>query len=127
MSRRHDSNLNDRLSDAANAKNSLLAKFKQANAPDNPKLAEQRQRREVIAAGRAERAAEREVLRQHQERERAAAEAAAAETARLAAEQQAREAAELAEREAALLAEQKAERDRRYAARKAAKKARRKG
>ena len=124
---RHDSKLNDRLSDAAKAREALLAKFKQSTAPDNPKLAEQRQKREAITAQRAVRAAEREVLRQQQERERAIAEAAAAEAARLAAEQKAREEAEAAEREAALLAEQKAERDRRYAARKAAKKQRRKG
>jgi len=124
---RHDSKLNDRLGDAAKAREALLAKFKQSTAPDNPKLAELRQKREAIAAQRAVRAAEREVVRQQQERERAIAEAAAAETARLAAEQKAREEAEKAEQEAALLAEQKAERDRRYAARKAAKKQRRKG
>jgi hypothetical protein len=127
MSRRTDPKLNDRLTDAAKAREALLAKFKQSNDPDNPKLAEQRQKREAIAAGRAVRAAEREVVRQQQERERAIAEAAAAEAARLVAEQEAREAAERAEQEAALLAEQKAERDRRYAARKAAKKQRRKG
>jgi hypothetical protein len=105
----------------------LLTKFKQANAPSNSKLTAQRQRREVISNGRAERANQRELSRQQKEHERALADAATAEAARLAAERQAREAAERAEREAALLAEQKAERDSRYAARKAAKKARRKG
>jgi hypothetical protein len=131
MSRRHDPNLRDRLSESAQAKSALLAKFKQTLSPDNPALIEQRKKREAIAAARDERHREREVLRQQQEREREQqrilAEQAAAEAARVAAEKEAREAAEAAEREAALKAEQKAERDARYAARKAAKKQRRKG
>lgn len=125
--RRHDPNLQDRLSDSAQAKNAQLAKFKQTVAPENPALIEQRQKREAIAAARIERAARREAMRQQQERERALAEQAAADAARAAAQEEARKAAEQAEREAALKAEQKAERDERYAARKAAKKMRRKG
>jgi len=131
MSHRHDPSLRDRLSESAQAKNALLAKYKQTLSPDNPALIEQRKKREAIAAARDERLRAREVLRQQHEREReqerVLAERAAADAARVAAEIAAREAAEAAEREAALKAQQKAERDERYAARKAAKKARRKG
>jgi hypothetical protein len=131
MSRRHDSKLQDRLNDAAEARRALLAKFKSAGGPENPALIEKQRQREAIAAARAERVAQREALRQEQERERARqaalAEQAAAEAARAAKEREEREAAEQAERQAALEAEQKAARDERYAARKAAKKQRRKG
>jgi hypothetical protein len=131
MSRRHDPNLQDRLSESTQAKSALLAKFKQALSPDNTALIEQRKKREAVAAAREERLRLREIERQQQEREREQqrilAEQAAAEAVHVAAEKEAREAAEAAEQEAALKAQQKAERDERYAARKAAKKQRRKG
>jgi len=127
MSRRHDPNLQDRLSDSTQARSALLTKFKQALSLENPALIEQRKKREAIAAARDDRLRHREMLRQQHERERILAEGAAADAARVAAEKEAREAAEAADREVALKAQQKVERDERYAARKAAKKLRRKG
>ena len=124
-------NLEDRLSQASEAKKAMLAKFKKPLDLDDPTAIAKRLQREAIVAARAQRAAEREVKRQQHEQELAGqaviAAQAAAEAQRVAAEQAAREAAEQAEREAALKAEQKAARDARYAARKAAKKHRRRG
>ena len=127
----HKDSIQDRLNRAAEAKNALLAKFKQAADPDNPEAIEKRRQREALVAAREERMAQRKIAQQEHERElakQAALEAeAAAEAARAAAEQAAREAAEQSERQAALEVEQKAARDARYAARKAAKKQRRRG
>jgi hypothetical protein len=126
-----DSSFQDRLSRGSEAKIATLAKFKRALDPNNPIATEKRRQRETIVAARAERAAQREIARQEQERELARqavlASEAAAEARRAAAEREAREAAEQAEREAALKVEQKTARDARYAARKAAKKERRRG
>lgn len=120
---------NDRLSSAQQAKQALLAKFRQAAA--DPAVAERAAARSAVIAARQVREAEKE--------KRLAAEAAErerlAELERIAqAEAAAQAAAEAAERERqeaeaalALLAQQKAARDARYAARKAAKKQRRKG
>ena len=114
----------DRLKDAAKAREDLLAKLRAAPRPDDPVMIEKSRERQAIAKARAERQAERERVRQA---EKAAREQAVAEAERIAAEEAARVAAEEAEREAALKAEQKAARDARYAARKLAKKERRKG
>jgi predicted nucleic acid-binding Zn-ribbon protein len=125
----HKDSIQDRLNRASEAKNVMLAKFKQAVDPNNPETIEKRRQRESLVAARAERTSQRRVARLEHEREiaRQAALAAevAAEAVRGAAEQAAQEAAEQAERQAALEAEQKAARDARYAARKAAKKQRR--
>src|SRR6266545_3025510 len=127
----YNQSLNDRLGLAAQAKKSMLEKFKKSLILDDPAKIESRRQREAIVAARAEREAQREAARQQREAEVArqaliAAEAAAA-AKRAMAEQAAREAAEQEERQVALLAEQKMARDVRYAARKAAKKERRRG
>jgi hypothetical protein len=125
----------DRMKDAAAARNALLAKLRAAPRPDDPAMIEKRREREALAKAREARQTEREEARKAAEEEAARA---AAEAARIAAEDAARIAAEekeLAamlkaqkeEADAALKAEQKAARDARYAARKAAKKQRRKG
>ena len=130
MSNRSVPNLEERLKHASEAKKLMLAKFK-TSLVEGPAAIEKRQRRQAIAAARAERAVQREEARQRQERELAKqaeiAAQAAADAARAAADEAAREAAEQAERNALLEAEQKATRDARYAARKAAKKKRRRG
>ena len=114
MSSNNGTSLEDRLSRAAEAKSTMLAKFKRALDPNNPDFLEKRKQREAIVAARAARALQREAARQEQEREFArqaalAAEAAAkaaAEAERAAAEQTAQEMIERAEREAAIQAEQ---------------------
>jgi Family of unknown function (DUF6481) len=130
MNNRSVPNLEERLKHASEAKKLRLAKFK-ASLVEGPVVIEKRQKRQAIAAARAERAVQREEARQRQERELAKqaeiATQAAADAARAAADEAAREAAEQAERNALLEAEQKATRDARYAARKAAKKKRRRG
>lgn len=130
MSNYHQS-LNDRLSLAAQAKKSMLEKFKKSLILDDPAKIESRRQREAIVAARAEREAQREAARQQREAEVARqaliATEAAAVAKRAMEEQAAREVAEQEERQAALLAEQKTARDIRYAARKAAKKERRRG
>ena len=55
MSSRTDPNFVDRLSRASTAKSSMLAKFKQAQDPDNPAAIENRKQRAAIAEARAER------------------------------------------------------------------------
>ena len=129
MSNRSVPNLEERLKHASEAKKLMLAKFK-TSLVEGPAAMEKRQRRQAIAAARAERAVQREEARQRQERELAKqaeiAAQAAADAAR-AAEQSSPRAAEQAERNALLEAEQKATRDARYTARKAAKKKRRRG
>ena len=113
MSNRSVPNLEERLKHASEAKKLMLAKFK-TSLVEGPAAVEKRQRRQAIAAARAERAVQREEARQRQERELAKQAEIAAQAA-----------AEQAERNALLEAEQKATRDARYAARKAAKKKRR--
>lgn len=110
----------DRLKNAAEARQALLAKRRAAPGPDDPVMIEKRRQRAAVLKAREERQAERA-------RAREAEAAAAAEAERLAAEEAARVAAEEEAREEALKAEKKAERDARYAARKLAKKKRRKG
>jgi len=142
MSRYDDSTFRDRLTRASEAKQAMLAKFKQALDLGTPAAMEKQRQRESIAAARAERNAKRETARQEREREiatqAAMAAQAAAEAERAAVERAACEAAEKAEleaelkaeeaeRQASLAAEQKAKRDARYVARKAAKKRRRRG
>jgi hypothetical protein len=131
MSGYRDPNFNDRLSEAAKAKEALLAKFRAAPGPDDPTSIEKRRARQAVLEARAAREAERERVRQVREAEfKRQAEIAAKEAeeaARLAAELAAREATEKAEFDALLKAEQKVARDVRYAARKAAKKQRRRG
>jgi hypothetical protein len=131
MSSQSDTNLEERMSRAAKAKNAMLAKFKRAVDPENPATIEKRRQREAIVSARTERLSQRETARQEHERELALQAALAAEAAeakrRSAAEQATREAAAEAEREAVLKVEQKAVRDARYAARKVAKKERRRG
>lgn len=95
--------IEERLNRASEAKNALLAKFKQAADPQSPEAVEKRRQREMIAKARAERTEQRKLAREEHERElarqAAVAAKAAAETALLAAEQAAREAAEEAERD----------------------------
>ncbi len=101
----------DRQKAAAQAKQSLLNKFRAQPGHDDPEVARRRAEREAIAANREKarlaREAEKAEAKQREE------EAKAAEAARIA-----REKEEEAERQAALEAEQKAKRDARYAARK---------
>ena len=47
----------------------MLAKVKRALDPENPVAIEKRRQREAVVAARAERAAQREIARQEQERE----------------------------------------------------------
>lgn len=121
-----DNGFADRLKTAAEAKKKLLERFKTAPKPDDPALVAKRAEREVIAAAREERRAERDRLKR-EENARQLAEAAAATEAANAearAEAEARE-AEAKNRIARVIAdeaERKAERDRRYAARKARQK-----
>jgi hypothetical protein len=124
MKKSANPDFHDRRSDAAEARQALLAKFRAAPRPDDPAMIEKRREREAIAKAREARHAENERARRA-EKERVAL--AAAEAERLAAEEVARAAAEKEARDAALLAEQKAARDERYKARKLAKKQRRKG
>ena len=88
-------NLEDRLSQASEAKKAMLARFKKSLDLDDPATIEKRLQREAIVAARAERAAQREVKRQQHEQELArqvaiAAEATA-EAKRVAVEQAARD------------------------------------
>jgi hypothetical protein len=119
----------ERQGNAAAAKKQMLEKFRAA--ANDPGLAERQAARTAIHEARLVREAEREKARKVREAELAAQAAREAELAAQAAREaeEVRKAAELAEAEAALalLAEQKAARDKRYAARKAAKKARRRG
>jgi hypothetical protein len=124
MSKKANPDFHDRLRDAAEARQALIAKLHAAPGPDDPAMIEKRREREAIAKARATRQAERERVRKAQEEEAARA---AAEMERIAAEEAERAAAEEAERDAALKADQKTARDARYAARKLAKKERRKG
>jgi uncharacterized protein DUF6481 len=121
--------LQQRQSNAAEAKKAMLEKFRAAS--EDPAVAKRRETRAAINQQRLVRMAEREAAKKAREAELAEQAARAAELA-LQAQREAEKAAALAaaekaEREAALEAEQKAVRDARYAARKAAKKERRRG
>ena len=98
MSSNSDPTFTDRLSRASSAKSALLAKFKQAQDPNNPAAIEKRQQRAAIVEARTERMAQRQIARQQQKLElarQAELDALkAAEAERAAAEQAAREAAE---------------------------------
>ena len=124
-----DPSLNDRQKNAMAAKKAMLQKF--LAKTEDPTLAERQAERKAIHEARVARQAEKDRLRKIEDQRRAeetARKAAEEEKARLTA---AAEAERLRQEEAdvmvSLLAEQKAARDARYAARKAAKKARRKG
>ena len=88
-------NLEERLKHASEARKSMLAKFKMSLV-EGPAAIEKRQQRQIIAAARAARAAQREEARLHQERDRAKqaelAAQAVADAERAAAEQAARDA-----------------------------------
>jgi hypothetical protein len=105
----------DRLSDAAAAREAMLAKFKAKVNLDDPALKAKLAERAAIAKAREERVAGRNA-RKEAERIAHEAEAKRIEEERLAAEKEARRIE--GERALALLAEQKAARDARYAARK---------
>lgn len=105
----------DRLSDAAAARQAMLAKFKAKVNLEDPELKAKLAERAAIAKARDERIAEREAKKET-ERLAAEAEAKRLEEERLAAEKEARRIE--GEKALALLAEQKAARDARYAARK---------
>ena len=64
----HKDSIQDRLNRAAEAKNALLAKFKQAADPDNPEAVEKRRQREALVAAREERMAQRRIAQQEHER-----------------------------------------------------------
>jgi hypothetical protein len=104
---KHD-RFNERLTTAADAKASLLAKFRARPAADSPAVLERQAAQKAINDAREARAAERWAAR-------------AADAAKQEAEEKARlaqEAARVAE-DTAAAAEQKAARDARYAARRA--------
>jgi hypothetical protein len=63
--------LKDRLARAADARSAMLEKFKRSLDPDNPAAIERRRQREVLAAARKERAAQRDAARREQEQEAA--------------------------------------------------------
>jgi uncharacterized protein YfiM (DUF2279 family) len=108
----------ERLSTARNAKQAMVAKFRQQPGPDDPAVAERRAARAAMSAARDARIAERKAQRLAENARIAAErEALAVEQA----EQEARTAAEKLENDVRLEAGRKATRDARYAARKARK------
>lgn len=119
----------ERLTSQQQAKQALLAKFRQAAT--DPGIAERAAARSAVIAAREVREAEKQkrLAAEAAERARLAEleRIAQAEAAALAAAEAAAREQEEAEAALALLAQQKAARDARYAARKAAKKQRRKG
>jgi hypothetical protein len=121
--------LQQRQSNAAEAKKAMLERFRAAS--EDPAVAKRHASRAAINQQRLVRVAEREAANKVREAELAEQAARAAELAlqaqREAEKAEALAATEKAEREAALEVEQKAVRDARYAARKAAKKERRRG
>jgi hypothetical protein len=68
MSNRSVPNLEERLKRASEAKKLMVAKFK-TSLVEGPAAIEKRQQRQAIAAARAERAVQREEVRQRQERQ----------------------------------------------------------
>lgn len=125
--------LQERQQTAAAAKKAMLEKFKAA--VNDPTAAEKHAARHALHQARLARMAEREAANEAAGKAREAELAAqaarkaelAAKARREAEEAAARAEAEAAERTLSLLTEQKVARDARYAARKAAKKARRRG
>ncbi len=111
-----NSNFNDRLNAAAQARKAVMERIGSMPRADDPALLARQAERQAKRAAREEEAKARRIAR---------AEAQAAEAARLEAAQaaeaaaRAAEAADSAAKAEALLAEQKAARDARYAARKA--------
>lgn len=115
-----ETSFSDRLGTAAKAKQAMLQRFHARPAADDPAVVAQREARRAIVAAREARIAEREAAKLA-----AAAREAAEREERAALEL--REAAERAQQEeaaaAALELQRKSDRDARYAARKARKKA----
>ena len=118
MARHTNKNFSERLSTAADAKKTMVEKFRARPAADDPAVVARHEARRAISDAREARKAEQETTRRVQD-----AHEAATRVARDMAEQEQRslEAAEALEREAALEVERKAARDARYAARKARK------
>lgn len=117
-----DKSLKDRLSDKAAAKQAQLRKLQARPGPDHPDVQARAAERKAIADARAERIAARATAAERaaiEQAERHAADEAERALAAVRAEQTEQE--RLA-REAALEVEKKSARDRRYAARKAARK-----
>lgn len=123
--------LSERLSRAADAKKTLLQKFKKAPGPGDAAWEQKAAERKVVAEARAAREAERLAAKKVRDAEqKRLAEIEAARVAKEKAEFEELlklEAIERAEAEERLKAEQKSKRDARYAARKAAKLERRRG
>jgi hypothetical protein len=113
---------NDRLDEAAKAKQAQLERARAKSPQNDPEFAARQAERKRQAEERAARIAQRAAEKAEEARreaERKAAEAAAqAEADRLAEEERLRQRREEADRLVALAAEQKAARDARYAARK---------
>ena len=116
MARHTNKNFSERLSTAADAKRTMLEKFRARPAAEDPAVVARQEARRAISDAREARMAEQEATRKVQD-----AHEAAEREARMMAERerQTLEAAEALEREAALEIERKAARDARYAARKA--------
>ena len=111
-----EKSFSDRLSEAHQARQAALEKFKSRPAPDDPEIVRRREERMAIAEARARRDAERRAIKE------AEAKARAEQEAKEKVEREAREKREAIERvirEAAEAAERKRVRDERYAARKA--------
>ncbi|WP_441984962.1 DUF6481 family protein [Microvirga sp. 2YAF29] len=108
----------ERLNAARDAKQAMVAKFRQQPGPDDPAVAERRAARVAMSEARDTRLTERKAQRLADNARMAAeSEALAAEQA----EQEVRATAQKAEDDIRLEAERKAARDARYAARKARK------
>jgi ABC-type branched-subunit amino acid transport system ATPase component len=116
MTRHTNKNFSERLRTAADAKKTLVEKFRARPPADDPAVVARQQARRAISDAREARKAEQEATRRAQD-----AQEAAEREARQMAEQEQRtlEAAEALAREAALEVERKAARDARDAARKA--------
>ena len=118
MTRHTNKNFSERLRTAADAKNTMLEKFRARPAADDPAVVARQEARRAISDARETRKAEQEATRRVQD-----AHEAAEREAREIAEQEQRnfEAVKALAREADLEIERKAARDARYAARKARK------
>ena len=118
MTRHTNKNFSERLRTAADAKNTMLEKFRARPAADDPAVVARQEARRAISDARQARKAEQEAIRRvqdaHENAERQAREIAEQ-------EQRTLDAAKALEREAALEIERKAARDARYAARKSRK------
>ena len=110
---------NDRLSEAATARQAALERFRARPSADDPDVMKRREERTAIAAAREIRAAERKAVKLAEAQARAEREAVE-KVEREARER--REAVAKVIRDAAEAAERKAARDARYAARKARQK-----